>query len=46
MEKIVEFWTFYKYGIAFSFCAGVAFALAHELTKWAVKRWLLKVPYV
>lgn len=46
IEKVSEFWTFYKYGIVFSACAGAAFALAHELVKYAVKRWVLKVPYV
>ena len=45
MQKLEDFWTFYKYGIAFSACCGAAFALFHELVKYAVKRWLLKVPY-
>ena len=40
-----DFFEFYKYGIAFSAVAGVAFALTHELTKYVVKRWILKVPY-
>lgn len=45
MEALGDFWTFYKYGIAFSACAGAAFALVHEVVKYAVKRWILRIPY-
>lgn len=45
MRELIDFYTFYKHGIFFSLCAGGAFAFAHELMKYAVKRWVLKIPY-
>lgn len=42
---MIDFLKFYQYGIAFAAVSGVAFAFTHEVTKYAVKRWILKVPY-
>jgi hypothetical protein len=42
---MIDFLKFYQYGILFSAVAGAAWAVAHEVTKYAVKRWILKVPY-
>jgi hypothetical protein len=45
MEGLTAFWEFYRYGVLFSAAAGGAFAFAHELVKYAVKRWVLRIPY-
>lgn len=40
-----DFIAFYKMGMAFSFVCGCLFAFAHEVTKYLVKRYILKIPY-
>jgi hypothetical protein len=45
LEGIATFWEFYRYGVLFSGACGIAFAFAHEVTKYAVKRWILRIQY-
>lgn len=42
---MLDFLDFYKYGILFSAVAGGAWAVVHELVKYAVKRWILRINY-
>ena len=42
---MIDFFEFYKYGMAFSACCGVIFGITHEVTKYVVKRYGLKIPY-
>lgn len=42
---MLEHIQFYLHGYVFTACAAVVWAVVHELAKYAIKRWLLKIPY-
>lgn len=45
MEELTQWWAFYRHGVAFAAATAAVWALVHEVVKYAVKRWVLKVPY-
>jgi hypothetical protein len=41
----LEWWVWRQDAIYLTIVCGVAWAVVHELAKYAIKRWVLKVPY-
>lgn len=45
MEALSDWWAWYRHGVYFAAATAAVWALVHEVVKYAVKRWLLRVPY-